>query len=324
MKFTRDLIIRFEHCDAAGIIFYPRFFGLVNETVEDTRPDPAILKGGFTVSNPHPTTGQSVVWTVQVTNRGLITAGGSADPLRVEIRRESPTGTLVGTASSAASLALGETAIINVTAAYPAGGQQRFVAIVLPPATQQEVTAANNTSEIIAGGVSPPCNLTVSRAPQNGGTLLNWDPPSGTDNYRYRILRRTAGGTWEVIGYSLFDDFCDPSALPLVSYEYAVVAVDPGSGVISDACSPGFIVIPSLIPNDPGPMPALNISRPFSTSPVTLSWLDADPLLYIERSPDMTAGSWSRMFNTTGKSGANRTLQIPLQRPAEFYRLRRD
>ena len=35
MKFTRDLIIRFEHCDAAGIIFYPRFFSLVNETVED-------------------------------------------------------------------------------------------------------------------------------------------------------------------------------------------------------------------------------------------------------------------------------------------------
>jgi 4-hydroxybenzoyl-CoA thioesterase len=35
MKFTRDLIIRFDHCDAAGIIFYPRFFGLVNETVED-------------------------------------------------------------------------------------------------------------------------------------------------------------------------------------------------------------------------------------------------------------------------------------------------
>lgn len=35
MKLTRDLIIRFEHCDAAGLIFYPRFFGLVNETVED-------------------------------------------------------------------------------------------------------------------------------------------------------------------------------------------------------------------------------------------------------------------------------------------------
>ncbi len=35
MKFTRDLVVRFEHCDAAGLIFYPRFFGLVNETVED-------------------------------------------------------------------------------------------------------------------------------------------------------------------------------------------------------------------------------------------------------------------------------------------------
>jgi 4-hydroxybenzoyl-CoA thioesterase len=35
MKFTRDTIVRFEHCDAAGLIFYPRFFGLVNDTVED-------------------------------------------------------------------------------------------------------------------------------------------------------------------------------------------------------------------------------------------------------------------------------------------------
>lgn len=33
--FTRDVIVRFEHCDAAGIMFYPRFFALVNESVED-------------------------------------------------------------------------------------------------------------------------------------------------------------------------------------------------------------------------------------------------------------------------------------------------
>jgi 4-hydroxybenzoyl-CoA thioesterase len=33
--FTREIIVRFEHCDAAGIMFYPRFFALVNETVED-------------------------------------------------------------------------------------------------------------------------------------------------------------------------------------------------------------------------------------------------------------------------------------------------
>jgi 4-hydroxybenzoyl-CoA thioesterase len=35
MNFARDTIVRFEHCDAAGLIFYPRFFGLVNEMVED-------------------------------------------------------------------------------------------------------------------------------------------------------------------------------------------------------------------------------------------------------------------------------------------------
>ena len=35
MKFTREITVRFEHCDAAGLMFYPRFFGLVNEIVED-------------------------------------------------------------------------------------------------------------------------------------------------------------------------------------------------------------------------------------------------------------------------------------------------
>lgn len=33
--FTRQIIVRFEHCDPAGIMFYPRFYALVNETVED-------------------------------------------------------------------------------------------------------------------------------------------------------------------------------------------------------------------------------------------------------------------------------------------------
>jgi 4-hydroxybenzoyl-CoA thioesterase len=34
-RFIRDVTVRFEHCDPAGLIFYPRFFALVNETVED-------------------------------------------------------------------------------------------------------------------------------------------------------------------------------------------------------------------------------------------------------------------------------------------------
>ena len=33
--FTRQVLIRFAHCDPAGLIFYPRFFGLVNEMAED-------------------------------------------------------------------------------------------------------------------------------------------------------------------------------------------------------------------------------------------------------------------------------------------------
>jgi 4-hydroxybenzoyl-CoA thioesterase len=34
-RFSRAVTIRFEHCDPAGLIFYPRFFALVNEVVED-------------------------------------------------------------------------------------------------------------------------------------------------------------------------------------------------------------------------------------------------------------------------------------------------
>ena len=122
-----------------------------------------------------------------------------------------------------------------ITAAFPDGGQQRFFAVVLPPVTQTEVTAANNTVELVVGGVLPPCNLVVTRAPKNAGTLLRWDVPPGTDNYFYRILRRTNGGAWEIIGYHNRENFCDPTATAGVNYQYAVVAEDPFSGVISDA-----------------------------------------------------------------------------------------
>ena len=33
--FSRNMRVHFEDCDAAGIIFYPRFFALVNRLVED-------------------------------------------------------------------------------------------------------------------------------------------------------------------------------------------------------------------------------------------------------------------------------------------------
>jgi len=35
MEFVRSYLIRFAHCDPAGIVFYPRYFGLFNDHVED-------------------------------------------------------------------------------------------------------------------------------------------------------------------------------------------------------------------------------------------------------------------------------------------------
>lgn len=35
MPFLCSKLVRFAHCDPAGIVFYPRYAGLVNEVVED-------------------------------------------------------------------------------------------------------------------------------------------------------------------------------------------------------------------------------------------------------------------------------------------------
>ena len=35
MPYERDKLIRFHHCDPAGIVFYPQYFVLMNELVED-------------------------------------------------------------------------------------------------------------------------------------------------------------------------------------------------------------------------------------------------------------------------------------------------
>ncbi len=34
MAFTREQKIKFRHCDPAGIVFYPRYFEMINDTVE--------------------------------------------------------------------------------------------------------------------------------------------------------------------------------------------------------------------------------------------------------------------------------------------------
>lgn len=35
MAFTTQRKVRFQHCDPAGIVFYPRYFELINSVVED-------------------------------------------------------------------------------------------------------------------------------------------------------------------------------------------------------------------------------------------------------------------------------------------------
>ena len=35
MSFTKSTLIRFRHCDPAGIVFYPRYFEMLNDLVED-------------------------------------------------------------------------------------------------------------------------------------------------------------------------------------------------------------------------------------------------------------------------------------------------
>lgn len=35
VPFTVDIPVRFQHCDPAGLVFYPRYFEMLNQVVED-------------------------------------------------------------------------------------------------------------------------------------------------------------------------------------------------------------------------------------------------------------------------------------------------
>jgi len=35
LKFIIDEKVKFKHCDTAGIVFYPRYFEMLNDTIED-------------------------------------------------------------------------------------------------------------------------------------------------------------------------------------------------------------------------------------------------------------------------------------------------
>ena len=54
MIFTTTKQIRFHHCDPAGIVFYPRYYGLLHEAQEDWLghmgfPEHGIINAGFGV-----------------------------------------------------------------------------------------------------------------------------------------------------------------------------------------------------------------------------------------------------------------------------------
>jgi 4-hydroxybenzoyl-CoA thioesterase len=51
MKFTTQKLVRFHHCDPAGIVFYPQFFYLLHEVQEDFLahigyPEHELIAGG--------------------------------------------------------------------------------------------------------------------------------------------------------------------------------------------------------------------------------------------------------------------------------------
>lgn len=43
MTYRRDIRIEFNHCDPAGIVFYPRYFEMLNSVVENFFRDVALL-----------------------------------------------------------------------------------------------------------------------------------------------------------------------------------------------------------------------------------------------------------------------------------------
>ncbi|WP_106373358.1 acyl-CoA thioesterase [Vreelandella songnenensis] len=56
MPFTTQRKVRFQHCDPAGIVFYPRYFEMINSVVEDWFEE--VLHHDF--NHLHVETGQGV------------------------------------------------------------------------------------------------------------------------------------------------------------------------------------------------------------------------------------------------------------------------
>lgn len=50
MLYTRKQKIKFKHCDPAGIVFYPRYFEMINDTVETWFEE--VLKHPFAAIHP--------------------------------------------------------------------------------------------------------------------------------------------------------------------------------------------------------------------------------------------------------------------------------
>ena len=105
MKFTTQKLVRFHHCDPAGIVFYPQFFYLLHEVQEDFLahigfPEHALIASGVglpivdfkTQFSARCRNGEQLTMTLTLSR-----IGGASLGMHYEIHGAAPSATEAGT-----------------------------------------------------------------------------------------------------------------------------------------------------------------------------------------------------------------------------------
>ena len=104
MKFTVQKLVRFHHCDPAGIVFYPQFYYLLHEVQEDFLahigfPEHSLIAGGMGLPIVDMKTeflgmcrnGDEITITLEITR-----IGGASMAMHYEIHAFTPAGSSPG------------------------------------------------------------------------------------------------------------------------------------------------------------------------------------------------------------------------------------
>ncbi len=188
------------------------------------QPDFAVLTAANPIANPLPT--QPLTVSLQVSNQGAAWSTSSpSQRLNLAATWDGGfgQGSLGGTTSLEA-LEGGEVVTVTMALTHPVNFEaaHRLFLTINPTQTVSELTAANNTLAIDAGGILPPQDLSFRSVKGSRYIHLDWLPQNDARLAGYRVYRSLDGIQYIPVGSTLTDGFVDMTSEMDTVYYYTV------------------------------------------------------------------------------------------------------